>query len=128
MERKSLTEINLNRCFREIDGDILNISYDYLSEDKSHVALTIARHEKDVTRILNILHDKEARLMYNVLKGARPFTEDVVNMVEKYYSLQDIAIISGKLRKIVLSKANSQLTVAYLENGTLLRSTTNASG
>lgn len=48
-----------------------------------------------------------------------------INNLNRY--LQDIAIISGKLRKTVLSKAGSQLTVSYLENGTLLRSSTNAS-
>ncbi len=51
----------------------------------------------------------------------KPFNLDTLN---RY--LQDIAIISGKLRRTVLSKASSKLTVAYLENGTLLRSTNNA--
>lgn len=115
---------NLNRYLQEIDGDLLNVGYD-LSENKDHAALTVARHEKDVLRVLSTIYDREAKLMYNLLKGAIPSIEDVVYMLQKYYSLQDIAIISGKLRKIVLSKAGSQLTVAYLENGSLLRSARN---
>jgi len=115
---------NLNRYLQETDGDVLNVGYD-LSENKDHAALTIARHEKDVIRVLSTIYDREAKLMYNLLKGVRPSIEDVVYMLEKYYSLQDIAIISGKLRKTVLSKAGSQLTVAYLENGSLLRSASN---
>lgn len=115
---------NLNRYLQEIDGDVLNVGYD-LSENKDHAALTIARHEKGVIRVLSTIYDREAKLMYNLLKGARPSIEDVVYMLKKYYSLQDIAIISGKLRKTVLSKAGSQLTVAYLENGSLLRSASN---
>lgn len=115
---------NLNKYLQEIDGDVLNVGYD-LSENKDHAALTIARHEKDRIRVLSTIYDREAKLMYNLLKGARSSIEDVVYMLDKYYSLQDIAIISGKLRKTVLSKAGSQLTVAYLENGSLLRSASN---
>jgi hypothetical protein len=117
---------NLNRYLQDIDEDALNISYD-VSENKDHAALIIFRYEKDVTRVLSALYDEDARLMYNLLKGGRPSVEDVIYQLEKHYSLQDIAIISGKLRKTVLSKAGSQLTVSYLENGTLLRSSTNAS-
>ena len=115
---------NLNRYIQEIDGDILNVGYD-LSVNKDHAALTVARYEKDVIRVLTTIYDREAKLMYNLLKGVSPSVEDIIYLLEKYYSLQDIAIISGKLRHIVLSKAGSQLTVAYLENGTLLRSTNN---
>lgn len=115
---------NLNRYLQEIDGDVLNVGYD-LSENKDHAALSIVRVEKDVTRVLSTLYDEDARLMYNLLKGGRPSVEDVIYQLEKHYSLQDIAIISGKLRKTVLSKAGSQLTVAYLENGTLLRNSVN---
>lgn len=100
---------NLNNHLQDIDEDALNIRYD-LSENKDHATLIIFRYEKD------------AKLIYNLLNGALPSIEDIVYMLEKYYSLQDIAIISGKLRKTVLSKAGSQLTVAYLENGSLLRS------
>ena len=117
---------NLNRYLQDIDEDALNISYD-VSENKDHAALIIFRYEKDVTRVLSALYDEDARLMYNLLQGGRPSVEDVIYQLEKHYSLQDIAIISGKLRKTVLSKAGSQLTVSYLENGTLLRSSTNAS-
>ncbi|MBS5720576.1 MAG: hypothetical protein KHW57_07940 [Clostridium sp.] len=117
---------NSNSHLQDIDEDALNISYD-VSENKDHAALIIFRYEKDVIRVLSTIHDKEAKLIYNLLNGALPSIEDVVYILEKYYSLQDIAIISGKLRKTVLSKAGSQLTVSYLENGTLLRSTTNAS-
>lgn len=117
---------NLNRYLQDIDEDALNISYD-VSENKDHAALIIFRYEKDVTRVLSTLYDEDAQLMYNLLKGGRPSVEDVIYQLEKHYSLQDIAIISGKLRKTVLSKAGSQLTVSYLENGTLLRSSTNAS-
>jgi hypothetical protein len=115
---------NLNRYLQDIDEDVLNISYD-ASENKDHAALIIFRCEKDVTRVLSTLYDEDARLMYNLLKGGRPSVEDVIYQLEKHYSLQDIAIISGKLRKTVLSKAGSQLTVAYLENGSLLRSSNN---
>lgn len=117
---------NSNSHLQDIDEDALNIRYD-VSENKDHAALIIFRYEKDVIRVLSTIHDKEAKLIYNLLNGALPSIEDVVYILEKYYSLQDIAIISGKLRKTVLSKAGSQLTVSYLENGTLLRSTTNAS-
>lgn len=115
---------NLNRYLQEIDGDVLNVGYD-LSENKDHAALSIVRVEKDVTRVLSTLYDEDARLMYNLLKGGRPSVEDVIYQLEKHYSLQDLAIISGKLRQQVLSKAGSQLTVAYLENGSLLRSGSN---
>lgn len=116
----------LNRALQEIDGDLLNVGYD-LSENKDHAALSIVRIEKDVTRVLSTLYDEDARLMYNLLKGVRPSIEDVVYQLKKHYSLQDLAIISGKLRQHVLSKAGSQLTVAYLENGSLLRSSNNVS-
>jgi hypothetical protein len=115
---------NLNSHLQDIDEDALNIRYD-LSENKDHAALIIFRYEKDVIRVLSTIYDKEAKLIYNLLNGALPSIEDIVYMLEKYYSLQDMAIISGKLRKIVLSKAGSQLTVAYLENGSLLRSSNN---
>jgi hypothetical protein len=117
---------NLNGYLQDIDEDALNIRYD-VSENKNHAVLIIFRYEKDVIRVLSTIYDKEARLIYNLLNGALPSIEDVVYMLEKHYSLQDIAIISGKLRKTVLSKAGSRLTVDYLENGTLLRGTTNAS-
>lgn len=115
---------SLNRALQEIAGDLLNVGYD-LSENKDHAALSIVRIEKDVTRVLSTLYDEDARLMYNLLKGVRPSIEDVIYQLEKHYSLQDLAIISGKLRQTVLSKAGSQLTVAYLENGSLLRSAIN---
>lgn len=117
---------NLNSYLQDIDEDALNIRYD-VSENKNHAVLIIFRYEKDVIRVLSTIYDKEARLIYNLLNGALPSIDDVVYMLEKHYSLQDIAIISGKLRKTVLSKACSRLTVDYLENGTLLRGTTNAS-
>ena len=117
---------NSNSHLQDIDEDALNISYD-VSENKDHAALIIFRYEKDVIRVLSTIYDKEAKLIYNLLNGAPPSVEDVIYQLEKHYSLQDIAIISGKLRKTVLSKAGSQLTVSYLENGTLLRSSTNAS-
>lgn len=97
------------------------------TQNKDHAALSIVRIEKDVTRVLSTLYDEDARLMYNLLKGVRPSIEDVVYQLKKHYSLQDLAIISGKLRQHVLSKAGSQLTVAYLENGSLLRSSNNVS-
>ena len=115
---------NLNSHLQDIDEDALNIRYD-LSENKDHAALIIFRYEKDVIKVLSTIYDKEAKLIYNLLNGGLPSIEDIVYMLEKYYSLQDIAIISGKLRKKVLSKAGSQLTVAYLENGSLLRSSNN---
>lgn len=115
---------NLNRALQEIDGDLLNVGYD-LSENKDHAALSIVRIEKDVTRVLSTLYDEDARLMYNLLKGVRPSVEDVIYQLKKHYSLQELAIISGKLRQTVLSKAGSQLTVEYLENGSLLRSAIN---
>ena len=115
---------SLNRSLQEIDRDLLNVGYD-LSKNKDHAALSIVRVEKDVTRVLSTLYDEDARLMYNLLKGVRPSIEDIVYQLEKHYSLRDVAIISGKLRNYVQSKAGSQLTVAYLENGTLLRSAKN---
>lgn len=115
---------NLNRALQEIDGDLLNVGYD-LSENKDHAALSIVRIEKDVTRVLSTLYDEDARLMYNLLKGVRPSVEDVIYQLKKHYSLQELAIISGKLRQTVLSKAGSRLTVEYLENGSLLRSAIN---
>ena len=60
--------------------------------------------------------------MYMLMRGYRPSIDDIIYQLKKHYSLQDIAIISGKLKQYVLLKAGSQLTVAYLENGTLLRS------
>lgn len=114
---------NLNSHLQDIDEDALNIRYD-LSENKDHAILIIFRYEKDVIRVLSTIYDKEAKLIYNLLNGALPSIEDIVYMLEKYYSLQDIAIISGKLRKTVFSKAGSQLTVAYLESGSLLRNVT----
>lgn len=114
----------LNRCLWKNNGDVLNVGYD-LSENKDHSALSIVRVEKDVTIVLSTFYDEDAQIIYNLLKGVRPSIKDVVYILEKYYSLQDIAIISGKLRKTVLSNAGSQLTVAYLENGSLLRSSIN---
>lgn len=101
--------------------DLLNVSYD-ISEKKDHTALAIFRVEKEGIRVLSTLYDEDASFMYNLSRGRRPSTDDVIFQLLKHYSLEDIAIISGKLRQHVLSKAGSQLTVAYLENGTLLRS------
>ncbi len=115
---------NLNRYIQDRDEDLLNVGYD-LSENKDHAALSIVRIEKDVTRVLSTLYDEDAKLMYDLLRGKRPSIEDTVYQLKKHYSLQDLAIISGKLRQHVLSKAGSQLTVAYLENGSLLRSGSN---
>lgn len=115
---------NLNRYLEEKDGDVLNASYD-LSENKDHAALTIARYENDIIRVLSVIHDEDAKIMYRLLKGIRPTIEEIVFLLEKYSSLRDIAIISGKLREYVKSKAGSQLTIAYLENGSLLRSGSN---
>lgn len=115
---------NLNRCLQERDEDALYVGYD-LSKNKDHTALIVARHEEDVTRVLSSLYDEDAKFMYNLLRGKRPTIEEFIYQLKKHYSLEDLAIISGKLRQYVLSKAGSQLTVAYLENGSLLRSSSN---
>lgn len=111
---------NLNQYLKEPDHDLLNTSYD-ISESKDHAALSTVRVEKDIIKVLSCFYDEDAKIMYNLLKGICPSIEDVIYQLEKHYSLQEIAVISGKLRKTVLSKAASQLTVAYLENGTLLK-------
>lgn len=115
---------NLNRYFQDTSEDLLNIGYD-LSENKDHAALSVVRIEKNITRVLSTLYDEDAKIMYNLLKGHGPSVEEIVSQLIKHYSLEKIAIISGKLRQHVLSTAASQLTVAYLENGTLLRSGNN---
>ena len=115
---------SLNRYLQEIDGDVLNVGYD-LSEKKDHAALTVARYEDDLIRVLSTLYDEDAKLIYRLLKGICPTIEEIVYQLEKHYSLRDVAVISGKLREYVKSKAGSQLTVAYLENGSLLRSGSN---
>lgn len=121
LKAKPLKLDNLNRYLQEIDGDVLNIGYD-LSENKDHAALTVARHEKDLIRVLSTLYDEDAKLVYRLLKGIRPSIDELVYQLEKHYSLRDVTVISGKLREYVKSKAGSQLTIEYLENGTLLRS------
>lgn len=92
------------------------------SHNKDHVALTIVRVEKDVIRVLSSLQDEDARFMYNLMRGYCPSIDEVIFQLKKHYGLQDIAIISGKLRQYVLSKADSQIAVAYLGNRSLLRS------
>ena len=124
---KIFFESNLYRYLkekREKNEDLINVGYD-LSESKDHAAMSIVRCENDGITVLSTFQDEEAKLMYNLLNGVCPSIEDIIYQLEKHYSLQDIAIISGKLRKTVLSKAGSQLTVAYLENGSLLRSARN---
>ena len=126
---KIFFESNLYRYLKDKskkNEDLINVGYD-LSESKDHAAMSIVRCENDGVTVLSTFQDEEAKLMYNLLNGVCPSIEDVIYMLEKYYSLQDIAIISGKLRRTVLSKAGSKLTVAYLENGSLLRSSNNAS-
>lgn len=112
---------NLHRYFQESDHDLLNVGYD-LSETKDYAAMSVVRSEKDGIRVLSTLQDQDAKFMYDLLRGKRPSTGDFVYQLKKHYSLEELAIISGKLRQYVLSKAGSQLTVAYLENGSLLRS------
>lgn len=112
---------NLNRYLQEFDHDLLNVGYD-LSETKDHAVMSVVRSEKDGVRVLSTLQDQDANFMYDLLRGKRPSVDELVYQLKKHYSLQDLAIISGKLRQHVLSKAGSQLTVAYLENGSLLRS------
>ena len=104
-----------------MNTDLLSVGYD-LSESKDHEALTISRIGKDEITVLSFFQDEAARFMYNLMKGYFPSIDDIIFLLKKYYSLQDIAIISGKLRQYVLLKSGSQLTISYLENGTLLRS------
>ena len=115
---------DLDKYIENSTEDLLNVGID-LSKDKDHTALTVIRAEKDVIRVLSTLYDEDAKIMYNLLKGRGPSVEEIISQLIKHYTLEQLAIISGKIRQHVLSTAGSKLTVAYLENGTLLRSASN---
>ena len=79
--------------------------------------------------ILNEFHNYMADFIIRILlRGETPpflSLDEVVDRIITCYSIREVAIVSGKLRNYVLSKAASKLTLAYLENGSLLRSGAN---
>ncbi len=100
--------------------DSLIIGYD-ISKNKDHESLIISRCEENVMKVLFSFQDEDARFIYNLITGTRPSIDNVIFQLKKYYNLQEIAIISGILRQLVLSEAGSLSTISYLENGSLLR-------
>ena len=104
--------------------DILNISY---SKSNNNSTLLVSRViNENKLLIVNEFHNDIADFIIKMLlRGETPpflSLAEVVDRIITCYSIREVAIVSGKLRNYVLSKAASKLTLAYLENGSLLRS------
>ena len=103
--------------------DILNISYSKLNNNSTLIVSRVINENKLL--ILNEVHNDIADFIMTILlrKETPPYLSlaEVVDRIIMCYSIEEVAIISGKLRKYVLTNAASKLTIAYLENGSLLR-------
>lgn len=104
--------------------DILNISY---SKSNNNSTLLVSRviNENKIL-MLNEFHNNMADFIIKILLRRETPTflslDEVVDRITTCYNIREVAIVSGKLKNYVLSKAASKLTLAYLENGSLLRS------